>query len=155
LKALIIYHSKTGHTRAAADDIARGLKEKGVEVTIQEAAKAAPTAVSGFDILLAGSPTYGNTRYKAAAKPVDRFLGSIAPMGLKGMKAGAFSVMAGYGGDKIVAAVEGKLEELGADVLSGGPAVKAGAPLSLWKGPDAGAADVERCVEFGRKLASA
>ena len=43
MKALIIYHSKTGHTKAAADDIARGLEEKGVEVTVEEAAKADPS----------------------------------------------------------------------------------------------------------------
>ena len=154
MKALIIYHSKTGHTRAAADDIARGLDEKGVEVTIEEAAKADPAKASDYDILLVGSPTYAQTRYKAAAKPVERFMDAMKPDALSGHLAGGFSVCAASGAEKIVAAIEKKLASLGAKVVSPGPAVKAGAPLSLWQGPDADAADVEKCMEFGRRLAT-
>jgi len=40
-------------------------------------------------------------------------------------------------------AIEKRLASLGAKVVSPGPAVRAGAPLSLWQGPDAAAADVE------------
>jgi flavodoxin len=155
LRALIIYHSKTGHTRAAADDIARGLKEKGVEVTIEEAAKADPASASEYDILLVGSPTYATTRYKAAAKPVERFMDAIKPGGLSGHLAGGFSVCAASGAEKIVAAIEKKLASFGAKVISPGPAVRAGAVLSLYQGPDAGDADVEKCVEFGRRVAGA
>jgi len=155
LKALIIYHSKTGHTRAAADDIARGLKEKGVDVTIEEAVKSDPAAAAGYDILLVGSPTYATTRYKAAAKPVERFMDAIKPGALSGKVAGGFSVCAATGAEKIVAAIEKKLAALGAKVVSPGPAVRAGAVLSLYQGPDAGPEDVEKCVEFGRNVAGA
>ncbi len=153
MKALIIYHSKTGHTKAAAEDIARGLKEKGVEVTIDAAAEADPSKAGKFDILLVGSPTYGTTRYKAAAKPVDKFLDAVKPDALSGSVAGAFSVNAAMGAEKIVADIETKLASFGAKVVSPGPAVKAGALLSLWQGPDASAEDVEKCVEFGRRVA--
>jgi hypothetical protein len=91
-----------------------------------------------------GSPTYGNTRYKAAAKPVEKFLDSLAPGSLEGKTAGAFSVNAAVGGAKIVEAIEKRLADLGAGVVAGGPVHKAGAPLSLWKGP-----------AFGRRLAGA
>jgi len=100
MKALIIYHSKTGHTRAAADDIARGLDEKGVEVTIEEAAKADPAKASDYDILLVGSPTYAQTRYKAAAKPVEHFMDAMKPDALSGHLAGGFSVCAASGAEK-------------------------------------------------------
>lgn len=155
MKALIIYHSKTGHTRAAADDIARGLKEKGVEVTVEEAAKSDPAKAGDFDFLLVGSPTYGNTGYRAAAKPVDKFLEAMKPDALSGRVAGAFSVNAAMGATKIVSSIENKLASFGAKVVSPGPAVKAGALLSLWQGPDASAEDVEKCVEFGRRVAGA
>jgi NAD(P)H dehydrogenase (quinone) len=154
MKALIIYHSKTGHTKAAADDIARGLDEKGVEVTIEEAAKADPASASDYDILLIGSPTYAQTRYKAAAKPVERFIDAMKSDALSGHIAGGFSVCAASGAEKVVAAIEKRLASLGAKVVSPGPAVRAGAPLSLWQGPDAAAADVEKCVEFGRRVAT-
>ena len=155
MKALIIYHSKTGHTKKAAEDIAKGLKEKGVDATLQEAAKADPAAVSGFDILLVGSPTYATTRYKAAAKPVERFMDAMKPDALSGRVAGGFSVCAASGAEKIVAAIEKKLASFGAKVVTPGPAVRAGAVLSLYQGPDASAEDVEKCVEFGRRVAGA
>jgi len=31
--------------------------------------------------------------------------------------------------------------------------VKAGVPLSLWKGPNASESDVKECEEFGKKVA--
>ncbi|MBN2169616.1 MAG: flavodoxin domain-containing protein [Actinobacteria bacterium] len=153
MKALIVYHTKTGHTKAAADDIARGLGEKGVEVTVEDAANADPAKVGEFDMLLVGSPTYGNTLYRSAAKPVEKFMDSMKPDTLSGHIAGAFSINGAMGAEKVVAAMEKKLSSFGAKVVSPGPAVKAGAPLSLWKGPDAGPEDVAKCEEFGRRLA--
>ena len=155
MKALIVYYSKTGHTLEAANDIARGLEEAKVEVTIRPAAEVSASDVADFDIFLAGSPTYGNTRYKAPAKAVEKMLDSLKPSGLSGKYAGAFSVMAGYGADKIVQAMESQLADLGATVVAQGPTIKAGAPLSLWKGPSAGKADVTKCTEFGRRVADA
>lgn len=153
MKALIAYYSRTGHTLESANDIARGLEGAGVEVTTRQADEIAASDVSECDIFVAGSPTYGSTFYKAPAKAVARLLKSLAPAGLEGKRAGAYSVMAAYGGDRIVAVLEAKLAELGATVVSGGPTVKAGAPLSLWTGPMAGREDVEKCEAFGRRLA--
>ncbi len=153
MKALVIYYSKTGHTFQAANDIGKGLAESGVDVTVRPAVEVGASDIAGFDVLLVGSPTYGSTMYRAPAKVVDRVLDSLKPSGLSGKYAGAFSAMAAFGGEKVVEAMEGKLSALGATVVVGGPAVKAGAPLSLWVGPNAGAADVEACVEFGRRVA--
>lgn len=153
MKALIIYYTKTGHTKAAAEDVARGLEEKGVDVTIEEAVKADSAKVGEYDVFLVGSPTYGTTMYKSAAKPVDKFMDKMKPDALSGCIAGAFSVNGAVGAEKVVAAIEKKLATYGAKVVSPGPAVKAGAPLSLWKGPDASPEDVSKCEEFGRRVA--
>ena len=155
MKALIVYHTKTGHTRDAADDVARGLAARGVECDVKPAAEATGAGMGGYDVVLVGTPTYGQRRYQKPAKSVERFLASLGPRGLEGKTAGAFAVNAGYGADKLIAAMESDLERLGAKVVTGGPAVKAGAPLSLWKGPDASAADAGRCEDFGRRVAAA
>jgi flavodoxin len=156
MKALIVYHSKTGHTRHAADDIARGLKSEGVETDVVKAGEVpAKNAVGGYDIVLFGTPTYGNRRYNLPARPVDDLLKSLGPDGLSGKTVGVFTAFAGYGGGKLVGNIEKSLSSLGGKVVGGGPAVKAGAPLSLWKGPDAKPADVAACEEFGRKVARA
>lgn len=155
MQALIAYYSRTGHTLESANDIGRGLEDAGVEVTVKQADQVEISDISAADIFIAGSPTYGSTRYKAPAKAVARLLDSLGPAALEGKRAGAFSVMAGYGAEKIVAALEARLAELGATVVSGGPAVKAGAPLSLWTGPIASREDVEKCEAFGRRVAEA
>lgn len=155
MKALIVYHSKTGHTRQAADDITRGLKSEGVETDVVKAGEVPGKKVGDYDIVLFGTPTYGNRRYNLPARPVDDLMKSLEPDGLSGRTVGAFTVFAGYGGGKLVASIEKSLSGLGGRVVGGGPAVKAGAPLSLWKGPDAKPADVTACEEFGRKVARA
>lgn len=94
MKALIVYHTKTGHTREAAEDIASGLAEKGVDCTVEAAGdlNGATADVSGYDIVLVGSPTYGIRRYRRPAKHIGQFLDSLGTDGLKGKVVGAFTV---------------------------------------------------------------
>jgi flavodoxin len=159
MKALIVYQSKTGHTRDAAHDICRGLTGRLVDCTIKPASELVgadgPGAIKGYDIVLFGTPTYGQRRYQKPAKQVSDFLDSLGAGGLSGKVAGAFAVNAAYGGDRLVSAIESRLEGMGAKVVKGGPVVKAGAPLSLWKGPKAGPGDVKKCEDYGKRLARA
>jgi len=62
-------------------------------------------------------------------------------------------VNASWGAKTLVGNMEKSLAELGGKVVAGGPAVKAGAPLSMWKGPDAKPDDVAACEAFGKKVA--
>jgi flavodoxin len=154
MKALIVYHSKTGHTQQAAEDIARGLSSEGVEADVKRAADlSGKKAVEGYDIVLFGTPTYGNRRYSQPAKQVESFMNSLEPAGLAGKTVGAFSVNAAYGAKTLVGNMEKSLAKLGGKVVAGGPAVKAGAVLSLYKGPDAKPEDVAACEAFGKKVA--
>jgi len=155
LKALIIYHTKTGHTLEAARDIARGLEAEGIECDILEANRLEKVKISDYDILVVGSPTYGTRGYRLPAREVQRFLDSLASGALKGKVCGAFTVNAGVGGRMLESAMEMKLLKLGGKVIQSGPVVKAGAPLSLWKGPSASEVDRKKCEEFGRNLAKA
>lgn len=157
MKALIVYHTKTGHTAQAARDIARGLEEGGVGCVVASAHdfmdKKVELEVGEYDIVIVGTPTYGNRRYRLPAKPIEKFLESLPDGALEEKLCGAFAVNAGIGASKLVKSMEAVLAEKGGKVIPGGPAVKAGAPLSLWKGPDASAADVEKCMEYGRRIA--
>jgi len=156
MKALIVYFSKTGHTKQAALDIARGLESGGVECDVEGADNAKAAAdVSEYQILAVGSPTYGNRRYRLPARQVNDFLDSLSPGSLEGKTCGAFTVNAFLGGEKLAEAMELALDKLGGIVVGNSPVVKAGAPLSLWKGPDASPSDVSSCEEFGKRLAEA
>jgi flavodoxin len=154
MKALIVYHSKTGHTRQAAEDIARGLKSGGVEADLKSGEDlTGKKAVEGYDVVLFGTPTYGNRRYSLPAKQVETLIKSLEPDGLAGKTVGAFAVNASWGAKTLVGNMEKALAGLGGKVVAGGPAVKAGAPLSMWKGPDAKPDDVAACEAFGKKVA--
>ncbi|MDD5448685.1 MAG: flavodoxin domain-containing protein [Actinomycetota bacterium] len=157
LKALVIYHTKTGHTLQAAEDIARGLSESGIECTIKAASSLTESGKSDldeFDIVIFGTPTYGNRLYRLPARPVEKFLDSLSPRGLEGKTCGAFAVNARMGGSKLVKNIEKRLLRLGGKVVTGGPVIIAGVPLSLWKGRGASPKDVNKCEEYGRRVAS-
>jgi len=149
MKALIVYHSITGHTQKAGEDIAKGLRGSGVEVTLKNVNEVSKSDIAEYDIFAIGSPTHGS---KPTGK-IRRLLVSLEDGALSQKKVAAFSAYAGMGGDKTVARIEELLRGRGAAKIVNGVYVRAGAPLSLWKGRDAGAEDVEKCVELGRKLA--
>lgn len=153
MKALIVYYTKTGHTGQAARDITRGLELAGVKVDLRGGDLGVGFDLVEYQIVVVGSPTYGNRGYKRPAKEVQRFVDGLGPNALDGKVCGAFTVNAGAGGRLLIGAMEMSLAKHGGKVVSIGPVVKAGAPLSLWKGPDASSHDVEKCEQFGKKLA--
>ena len=156
MKALIIYHSKTGHTEQAARDISRGLESEGVECVLRKASRGGEGSdLDEFGIVLFGTPTYGNRMYRLAARQVQAYIDSLPEGALEGKYCGAFAVNAGVGAKQLVAAIERNLARLGGKVVAGGPAVRAGAPLSLWKGPNASDEDVRKCQDYGRRVARA
>jgi len=58
-KVLIVYHSQSGNTRAAAEAVADGVRTvKGAEPRIVEALKAGPEELLSCDALAVGSPDY-------------------------------------------------------------------------------------------------
>ena len=57
MRALVVYESMYGNTRAVAGDIADGLRAD-YEVTVVPAAEATAELVAGADLLVAGAPTH-------------------------------------------------------------------------------------------------
>ena len=55
MRALIVYHTRTGHTRRAAEDIAEGLKGTGLEVRLAAATELSDWNVAGDAVLIVGS----------------------------------------------------------------------------------------------------
>jgi flavodoxin len=146
--ALVTYFSKTGHTRQAAEDVARGLESAGVKAVVKSLGEVGKDEIKGFNILAVGSPTRGGN----PARVVKKFFKGLDKKELKGMTAAGFSSYAGMRGKHAVKGLRKLLKKRGAGKVVKGVAVKAGAPLSLWTGPDASDKDVERLVALGRKL---
>ena len=155
-RALIVYYTRTGHTRQAGEDIAIGLTEAGIEVTVRPLADVGAEELSAHDLIVVGSPCHvGSVKmlFSGIAGPVSKWLGSLPGDAFAGKAVSAYSVHCCFGGAATVKSLERLLTDMGGRVLVPGPAVTAGAPLSLWRGPDASPEDRERLRQFGRGLA--
>ncbi|MBL7221528.1 MAG: flavodoxin domain-containing protein [Phycisphaerae bacterium] len=157
MKALIIYHTNTGHTRQAAQDVAEGLKGEGLDVSIQAANDAAGWDVADQSVIIVGSPCHaGSVSIRAGVSgPVLSLLKKLEPNTLTDKIAGAFSVNCAYGGQKTVDAIEKHLQAAGARILQQGVVIRAGVPFSLFRGPMASEKTREQLREFGYILACA
>ena len=157
MKALIIYHTNTGHTRRAAEDIAEGLKGEGLDVSIQAANELAEWDASDQDVVIVGSPCHaGSLAIRAGVSgPILSALKKLQPTTLAGKVAGAFSVHSGYGGLRTVHAIEDHLRGAGAQAPRQGVVVRAGVPFSLFTGPMASEENRQELRQFGCALAHA
>jgi NAD(P)H dehydrogenase (quinone) len=157
MKALIIYHTKTGHTQQAAEDVAEGLIAHNVDVNIQTANTLTEWDLTGQDILVVGSPCHaGSVSIRSGVSgPILSALKKLKVGSLKGKIAGAFSVNFAYGGQKTVDAIEKHLQTAGARTPQQGVVIQAGVPLSLFKGPMASRKSRNHLIEFGYALACA
>jgi flavodoxin len=147
-QALVVFHSKTGHTASAAEAVARGLESRKVKATIKHVNEVSPGEISEYSVIAVGSPTRG----AKPARVVKRFLRGLDRKALKGKTATTFSSYAAFRGNATLRRMKRLLKRRKAKVLPG-VAFKAGAPLSLWKGPQAEEKDVARLESLGRKLA--
>jgi flavodoxin len=155
-RALIVYYTKTGHTQQAGEDIADGVRQAGVEVDLKLVSEVQAEDLAGYDLIVLGSPCHaGSVRvlFSGIAGRVSAWLGSLPRKAFAGKAVAAFSVHSSLGGAATVQNLERLLSDMGGRVLIPGVAVKAGVPLSLWRGPDASAEDREKLRHFGRDLA--
>jgi NAD(P)H dehydrogenase (quinone) len=95
-KVLVVYYSRSGHTKAMAEEVAKGAEEAGAEVDLRSVEDASVDDLPGYDAVIAGSPTY----YGHMAWEMKRFLDeSVRYHGdLAGKVGGAFSSAGGHGG---------------------------------------------------------
>ena len=157
MNALIIYHTITGHTRRAAEDVAEGLGGEGVTARLLPASEMPQWDVAGQAIVVVGSPCHaGSLAIRAGVSgAVLAALKKLAGSTLAGIVGGAFSVNSAYGGRRTVQAIEHRLRSAGATVPQPGVVVKAGVPLSLFTGPKASEQHREELRHLGRTLAQA
>ena len=114
-KALVVYHSVYGNTEKVARALAKGLEDGGVDVDCLRVDAVEFDKLSGYDLLVVGSPVHGWN----ASPSIEEFLEVLKNVdGLSGKKAFAFdtkmkSRLAGSAGGKI----EEKLKRLGFKIV--------------------------------------
>lgn len=94
-KALIVYASRTGNTRAIADLIAEGVRFSGHEAVVKEVKEIANAeALAGYDAYAFGAPTYHGEMIQG----MKTFLFLAEQAGLAGKPGGAFGAF-GWSGE--------------------------------------------------------
>ena len=120
-KAIIVYGSETGNTETVAEVIAAALEDANLEVTLKEVTQASVDELSGYDLILLGSSTWGDEEKELQGDMVD-FYDDLECADLSGKPAAAFGC-----GDSdythfcgAVDLLEERLEQIGATLLDEG-----------------------------------
>ncbi len=96
MKILIVYHSKTGNTKAMAEAVGAGVRAEGVEAVLKPVQAAEVTELPDYDGIIIGSPTY----FAAVSAEIKRFIDDSIKVWkeLRGKVGAAFVSAGGVGG---------------------------------------------------------
>ncbi len=76
MQVLVMYHSKTGHTKKLAEEIAKGVREvEGVSCIVKSTADVTKDDFVAADGVIAGSPVYFGTMAAELKAVFDQFVG--------------------------------------------------------------------------------
>ncbi len=147
-KALIIYHSKTGHTKKMAEAIAAGLSSTKVSVTMIPVEKADVNEFATADAVILGSPCYYGTMsadMKALLDASVKFHGKLA-----GKIGGAFSSSGMLGGGNetaVLSLIEALL--IHGMIVQGNAKIGHYGPVSIGEPDDH---VLMECTTYGKRL---
>ena len=154
MRVLVVYHTRSGHTRCAAEDIAEGMRGRGVTPCLLAAREIGAWDISDVGGVVVGSPCHcGSLKIGGGmAEPVRALLDKLKPGMLAGRVGGAFAVHCLAGGRATVRSIEEALAGAGARIVAPGIVVRAGVPFSVCRGPMAGADMRQQLRTFGKLI---
>lgn len=95
-KVLIVYYSRTGHTKSLAEAIAESVRHQGIDVTVRPVKEAHVDELLEHDGVIVGSPTYYGTLAWQVKQFIDK---SVRHHGkLVGKVGAAFTTSGNVGG---------------------------------------------------------
>lgn len=95
MKVLVVYETKYGNTKKAAEAIGEGIEEKGHDVSLVKVNIANKENVKDFEVIVIGSPTYAGSH----AGSIKRFIKSLAEQKLEEKQIVVFDTHIGGGGE--------------------------------------------------------
>ncbi len=151
VKVFVLYDSKYGNTKLAAEKILEGIKESGeIETDIGYVKEVDVGKLADYDVLVLGAPNHMGRPSQVMKKFVD----VLAEQDLKAKNVAIFGTYAGN--ERLVDRAVKKLEKMAAKklpkltlILSPGLSVRVhGIPGPIFEG------ELPKCVEFGKKIAA-
>ena len=149
MKVYVIYDTKYGNTKAAAESVLAGIKEvAGFETDIGYVNEVDPEKAAGYDALVLGAPNHMARPSRAMTKFVDR----LAAVKVKAKSVAVFGTYSGSArSDRAVKKLELTVKKKfpGVNLVSSGLSVRVrGIPGPVVEG------ELPKCVEYGRTLAN-
>ncbi len=74
MKVLIVYETKYGNTKKAAETIGESIKEAGNEITVVKVDAVEMDSIKDYGAIVIGSPTYASSQ----AKSIKKFINSLS-----------------------------------------------------------------------------
>jgi len=145
-RIIVVYESKYGNTRRAAEAIGEGARETpGVEAVVKELKEVGPNQLVEYDAIMVGSPNH----IGSATRGIKKFIDRLGKLDLEGKAAAAFDLYLQEG--KAVRKMEKQLGEKapGLKLVAPGLSVR----VEGMKGPIADG-ELPRCREFGARVAT-
>ena len=150
-KAIVVYESKYGNTRHAAETIAEGMREvPEIEVWLAEFREVDSTAIEEFDAIIIGSPNH----FGRTTRSISKFIDKIGKLNIENKWVAVFDTHIASWEKEFEKAVKKMEKQIDEKV----PGMKLAAPgLSLkvaaTKGPIVDG-ELLKCREFGVKIAN-
>ncbi len=156
MKALIVYHSVSGHTLEAARYVEHGLVSAGFEVVTVRAEKYNRSHLVEARVVAVGTPCHlGSLPWRSGiSRPIREFLERLPPASLKTRVAVPFCVHCLRGGGKTLDRMRARFLELGAAQALPGLVIRAGSVLSLWQGRNISEAEANALRALGQRAAA-
>ena len=147
-KVIVIYESKFGNTKLAAETIIDGMKRiPGIEAFLSEPKAVDQSKLANFDAIVIGSPTH----IGSATRGIHKFVGNLGKLGLDGKLVAIFDLHMGLETGRVV----GKLEKQIAEKAHGLKIAVPGLSIRVdgMKGPIT-EGELPKCREFGEEIAT-
>ncbi len=146
-KVLVIYDTKYGNTKIAAEQIAEGLNEKRIETSTSYVKEIDPTKIKDYDALVIGAPNHMGR----PSQTIKKFVNKLEEQDLKEKNVAVFGTYSGkMRADRSVKKLEEMLKQKCSTIklIVPGLSVKVkGVTGPLTEG------EVLRAKEFGKKIA--
>jgi flavodoxin len=92
MHVLVIYHSRSGHTRDAAEAIARAARERSCDVAVKSAAEVRQVDIEKADMLFVGTWVHGMILFGVRPAGAEQWIPSLPPF--NGKPVGVFCTYA-------------------------------------------------------------
>ncbi len=149
VKVIVLYDSKHGNTKIAAEKILEGIKEFGeFKTEIAYVKEVDIGKVASYDVIVLGAPNHMGR----PSQTIKKFVNRLAEQDLKGKRVAVFGTYAGK--EREDRAVK-QLENTAAKKLQGKILLSPGLSVRVngITGPIV-EGELPKCVEFGRKIAA-